>query len=105
MRFRRCRCCAESPTEAQRDKVFAILYAQAPALRESAKAARRARDDLQRLVKSAHYDQAKARSLADAGARSPSTLALLRADGEHQIYAVLTDEQRQQLEVTQRFVR
>ena len=91
-----------SLSEAQRDKVFAIRHKQAPMLREKAKAARGAQDDLLALPLSAQYDSAKAKALADAGARALSELTLLRADEAHQIYMVLTNEQRQQLEVMQR---
>jgi Spy/CpxP family protein refolding chaperone len=89
-------------TESQRDKVFMIFHTQAPTLRESIKAARRAHEDLQRLALSAQFDQAKAKSLVDSCVRSIGTLALLRAEGEHEIYAPLTEEQRQRLKVIQR---
>jgi Spy/CpxP family protein refolding chaperone len=89
-------------TESQRDKVFTIFHAQAPTLRENIKALRRAHEDLEQLALSAHFDQAKAKSLVDSCARSIGTLALLRAEGEHEIYALLTEEQRQQLQVIQR---
>ena len=88
-------------TESQRDKFFMIFHAQAPTLRETIKAAWRAQDDLQQLELSAQFDQAKARSLVDSFARSLGTIALLRAEGEHEIYALLTEEQRQQLQVIQ----
>ena len=91
-----------SLTEAQRDQVFAILHAHAPFVREKAKAARRAQDELRAMTFSTQYDKANAKSLADAGARALGELALLRADGEHQIYMTLTDDQREQLEAMQR---
>jgi len=94
-----------SLTEAQRDKVFAVLHGQAPLLREKSKIARRAQDELRALTISPQYDKAKAQSLADAGARALGELALVRADGEHQIYMALTDEQREQLEMIQRAAR
>ena len=84
-------------TEAQSDKVFAILHAQAPLLRDKAKAARHAYDDLQQMAVSAQFDPAKARALADAGARAQADLAMLRADGEHQIFMVLTEDQREEV--------
>lgn len=92
-------------TESQRDKVFRIFHAQAPMLRETVKAARRAQEDLQQLTLSAQFDQAKARLLADSFERSIGTIALLRAEGEHEIYALLTNEQRLQLQVIQRALR
>ena len=91
-----------SLTEAQRDQVFAILHEHAPFVREKAKAARRAQDELRAMTFSTQYDKANAKSLADAGARALGELALLRADGEHQIYMMLTDDQREQLEAMRR---
>ena len=92
-------------TEAQRDKVFAILHAQAPLLREKFKVARGAQEALLALTTSMQYDKARARSLADAGARALGEVSVLRADAEHEIYLALTDAQREQLELTQRSVR
>ena len=94
-----------SLTEAQCDKVFAILHAQAPLLREQFKLARGAQEALLALTMSMQYDKAKARSLADAGARALGELSLARADAEHGIYLALTDAQREQLELTQRSAR
>jgi periplasmic protein CpxP/Spy len=94
-----------SLTEAQRDKVFAILHAQAPLLREKFKVARGAQEALLALTTSMQYDKARARSLADAGARALGEVSVLRADAEHEIYLALTDAQRDQLELTQRSVR
>ena len=94
-----------SLTEAQRDKVFAILHAQAPLLREKYKVARGAQEALLALTTSMQYDQARARSLADAGARALGELSVLRANAEHEIYLALTDAQREQLELTQRSAR
>lgn len=82
-------------TEAQSDRVFAILHAQAPLVREKARAARRAHEELRAMGASAQFDAAKARALADTLARAQADLALLRAEGEHQIFAVLTAEQRE----------
>ena len=89
-------------SEAQRDKVFMIFHTQARALRQTVKAARRAYEDLQQLTLSAQFDQATAKSLAETYARSIGALELLRSEGAHGIYAVLTEEQRQQLQVEQR---
>ena len=94
-----------SLSEAQRDKVFAILHAQAPLLREKFKIARGAQEALLALTTSMQYDKARARSLADAGARALGELWLARADAEHEIYQALTDAQREQLELTRRSAR
>ena len=84
-------------TEAQQDKVFAILHAQAPALRSAAKAARNAHDALGALATSAQYDATKAKALADTEGRANAELAMLRAEGDHQIFMALTREQREQI--------
>jgi Spy/CpxP family protein refolding chaperone len=84
-------------TDAQQDKVFAILHAQAPAVRSAAKAARNAHDELSALATSAQYDAAKARTLADTEGHANAELAMLRAEGDHQIFMALTREQREQI--------
>ena len=91
-----------SITEAQSDEIFLILHAAAIAQRDSARVAKHAQVDLQRLALSSDYDKVLASTLAESAARALGALALLRAECEHQIYALLTDEQRQQLEVIQR---
>jgi Spy/CpxP family protein refolding chaperone len=83
-------------TEAQRDKVFAIRHAQAPVMREKFKIVRKSHEDLRALTTSAQYDDAKARAIADTGARAMAELAVLKARGDHDIYALLTPEQKAQ---------
>ena len=84
-------------TEAQRDKIFEIMHAQAPAMRDKAKALRKAEDDLRALTAAPDYSDAKARSLADAAAKAMSEMTLARAKAERQVFEVLTPEQRKQL--------
>lgn len=84
-------------SEAQQDKVFAILHAQAPQVRQLERTAFKAEQEVRRLGFSAQYDEAKAKSLVDAVAKARGELALLRLRGEHQIYDVLTPEQKRQL--------
>lgn len=84
-------------TEAQRDKVFEIMHAQAPAMREKGKAMFKAQADLRALTASPDYSEAKARSLADAAAKTMADMTLARAQAERQVYDVLTPEQRKQL--------
>ncbi len=85
-------------SEDQDDKVFAIFYKAAPAIREQSKALRQARETLGKLGNSAQFDERRARELADAAAKAESELALLRARTEHEIYLLLTPQQREQLE-------
>lgn len=84
-------------TEPQRDKVFEIMHSQAPAMRDKAKAWRKAEDELRALTASPDYSDAKARSLADAAAKAMAEMTLARAKAERQVFEVLTPEQRKQL--------
>ncbi len=85
-------------SEEQQDKIFAIQHAQQPQLREQMKTVRKAQDALHAMRFSAQYDDSKAKALTDLSARAMADSALLRLRGEQQIYALLTAEQRKQLE-------
>lgn len=85
-------------TEAQRDKIFEIRHAQAPARRAQMKAVHAARKDLRELAMAPNYDAAKAQASADAFAKAMSQLALMRVDAARKVLAVLTPEQRKQLD-------
>lgn len=85
-------------TEDQEDKVFAIVHAAAPALREQEKALRKAREALRDLSESVQYDESRVQGFADSVARADSQLTVLRARTEHEILALLTPEQRKQLQ-------
>jgi periplasmic protein CpxP/Spy len=84
-------------TEDQQDKVFAIMHASAPAIRDQFKAVRKAREALHALGHAAQFDSGSAGSLAQALGKAESQLALLQAHNEHDILALLTDEQRKDL--------
>ena len=85
-------------TDAQQDKVFQIMYKQAPALREAMKKERHAHDDLQALILAPNFDESRARSLADSAGKAHGEMALLHATAQSQIQALLTPAQRQQIE-------
>ncbi|HYD81269.1 MAG TPA: Spy/CpxP family protein refolding chaperone [Paucimonas sp.] len=85
-------------TEAQRDKIFDILHSQAPQMRDRAKAVGKARKDLHALAMSSDYDEAKAKSLADALSRATAEMTLMRVRADRQIYALLTPEQRKRID-------
>ncbi len=87
-----------SLTDDQQDKVFSILHAAAPAMHDQAKALRQAHAALRELNTAAQYDESRARALAETAARADSQLMLLRMRTEHDIYALLTPEQRKELE-------
>lgn len=82
--------------EAQQDKVFAIVHAQEPQMREQGKAARHAHEALRAMATSGQFDDAKAAALAQAGANAMAAMALQRARTDAQIYAMLSPEQRRQ---------
>lgn len=84
-------------SESQQDKVFALLHAQAPLLREQGKAAEKAHEALRALGRAAAYDDARAAALAQASAQAMAAIALQQVRTEQKIYALLTPEQRQQL--------
>lgn len=84
-------------SEAQRDRIFDIMHAQAPAQRNAMKAMHKAQNDLRDLTAAPDFSEAKARELADAAAAAMGQMALTRAKTERQVYDVLTPEQRKQL--------
>lgn len=84
-------------SEAQRDRIFDIMHAQAPAMRDKAKALRQAESELRALAASPDYNDAQARLLADRVAAAMSEMTLARIQAERQVNDVLTPEQRKQL--------
>ncbi len=85
-------------TEAQQDKVFAILYASIPPLREQEKLARKSGDAIHELVDSSTYDEGKLKSLAESNVHAMAELMILQARTTHQILALLTPEQHKQID-------
>lgn len=85
-------------TEAQRDKLFELKHAQEPILRVKAKAAAKAQLELRYLAHTDSLDGAKARSLADAHGRAMADIAMMHAQFVSQAMAMLTPEQRKQLD-------
>lgn len=83
--------------EAQQDKLFAIMHAQAPQRREHEKAIRKAHEALRELGHADKFEDAKAAALAHDLGQAVAAEALLRARTEAQALAVLTPEQREQL--------
>ncbi|RZT10693.1 protein refolding chaperone Spy/CpxP family [Duganella sp. CF402] len=81
-------------SEAQQDKVFAIVHAEAPYLREQSKAAAKAREALRALASADKYDDAKAAALAKDLATAEANLALQHVRTQQKLLAVLTPEQR-----------
>ena len=85
-------------TDEQQDKVFAIVYATEPAMHEQTKALRKAHEALHDLNEADQFDESKAKNLAEAAAKAESQLTVLRMRTEHQIFALLTPDQKKLLE-------
>jgi protein CpxP len=85
-------------TQAQRDQVFQIFHDQEPAVHEQMKQVRQARADLTKLAAADNFDEARARQAADAQAKALSTLAVMHAQTMNHVRAILTPEQRAQLD-------
>ena len=83
-------------TDAQDDKVFAILHAQEPKRREYTRTLHDSQEALRTLGGAEQFDDAKAASLAQAAGSALAALTLLDARTDAQVRAVLTPEQRKQ---------
>jgi Spy/CpxP family protein refolding chaperone len=83
-------------TDAQEDKVFAILHAQEPKRREYSRTLHASQEALRALGGAEQFDDAKAASLAQAAGKALAALALLDTRTDAQVRAVLTLEQRKQ---------
>jgi protein CpxP len=85
-------------TDAQRDKMFAIHHAMEPQAYEKFKVLRKSHEDLRGAATSPTYDEAKVRASIEAGARAKADLQLMRVRAEHEVFAMLTPEQKAQVE-------
>src|SRR2546421_10956245 len=85
-------------SEAQRDQVFKIFHESRPAAYEQMKQARRAREELAKLVAAERFDSSRARQLADAQGKAMAELALLRVQTMRRVREVLTPEQREKMD-------
>ena len=84
-------------SEAQRDRVFSILHAQAPALREKAREARSAREAVHQLALAGELDEARLQEAAQRASRAMADLAVQRARTHNALFKELTPEQQSQL--------
>jgi protein CpxP len=85
-------------TEAQEDKVFAILHAQEPYLREQGRAHQKAERALDEMHGAGKFDDAAAAKFAQASAQAMANITLQQLRTEQKLLAVLTPEQRQKLQ-------
>lgn len=84
-------------TQAQKDQIFKIRHDQAQAFYDEHKALRAAAKQMRDVTTADTFDQDKAQQAAAALGKAESQMALLRAQTQAQIRAVLTPEQRQKL--------
>ena len=85
-------------TEAQQDRLFAILHAQAPQLREQDKIEDKAHEALRAMAEAGDYSEAKAAGHAKALGQAIAARELLRVRTGAQVMALLTPEQRAQVQ-------
>ncbi len=85
-------------SDAQRDQVFKIFHDQSPAMHERMKAARAAREDLEKLASASAFDRERARAIADTEAKAIADMEVLRAESMARVREILTPEQRAKLD-------
>lgn len=85
-------------TEAQQDKLFALHHAAEPARRERDKAIHRAEDGLREMADSGRFDEARAAALAQTLGQAIAAEELDHARDHAQFLALLTAEQRAQMQ-------
>ena len=85
-------------SETQQDTLFELVHAQIPVQRALEKKAVKALDELHRLSASEQFNAKQARALAEAYAQAQAQLTFNQAELESKLRALLTAEQRQQLD-------
>jgi len=85
-------------SEAQEDRLFAILHAQAPQLREQEKAERKALEALDAMRESGRVDDAGAAAHARALGQAIAAQKLLHVRTAAQVMALLNPQQKQAIE-------
>jgi Spy/CpxP family protein refolding chaperone len=91
-------------TESQRDQIFSIKHKQEALFYEQDKSVRKAKIDLHKLLASDQYDDDKAKAITEKLGKALGNIKFLRVQEMHQIYALLTPEQRNVIK-THRFNR
>jgi len=89
---------ALSLSETQQDKVFELMHSQVPKARQAEKQRQQLHVDLNKLSNSGSYDEAKAKQISEKLATIEKEHVLNRAATNHQIYQILTPEQRKRLD-------
>jgi len=81
-------------SETQRDKIFSIKHAQEALLYEQSKIVRNEHIELHKLASSDQYEDEKAKAITENLGKALARITFLRVQERHQIYALLTPEQR-----------
>ncbi len=81
-------------SEAQQDRLFAILHAEAPQLREQDKIEDKAHAALRAMADAGEFDEARAAKHAAALGQAVAARAVLRLRTASQVMSLLTPEQR-----------
>lgn len=85
-------------SDAQEEKVFQLMHGQAPYLREQQRAHEKAMRSLHEMRKAEAFDEAAAARLAQDAAQAQANITLAHMRTQHKVLALLTPEQRKQLE-------
>jgi Spy/CpxP family protein refolding chaperone len=89
-------------TESQRDQIFSIKHKQEALFYEQEKIVRKAKIDLHKLLASDQYDDDKAKAITEKLGKALGNTKFLRVQERHQIYALLTSDQRNVIKVHHR---
>jgi len=85
-------------SESQEDKIFQLMHSQAPYLREQQRAHEKAMRALHEMRNADKFDDAAAAKLAQTAAQAQANLMLAHVRTHQKVLAVLTPEQRKQLD-------
>ena len=81
-------------SDEQREKIWAVMDKNRPAMRQQMMAMMKNRKALQAAEQAEPFDAALVRQLADEHGRIKADMIVLRAQGQQEIKALLTPEQR-----------
>jgi len=85
-------------SDSQDDKIFQLMHGQEPYLREQQRAHEKAMRALHEMRNAEKFDDSAASRLAQAAAQAEANLMLARIRTHQKVLAVLTPEQRKQLD-------
>lgn len=85
-------------TDEQRTQIREILQARHDQMCQRMETVHEAHKELRALTRAPQFDAARAKEIADGSAKAISELEVLRAETDHQIFALLTPEQRRMVD-------